>query len=83
MSIAEELLQQLKSARKAKGLTQAELALAAGIPRRTYQRLEAGDLGTRIEILFRALQALGLALKTAPSGRPTLNELNALYGDDA
>ena len=83
MNIQQNTLQSLKAARRAKGLTQAELAHAAGIPRRTYQRLEAGDMGTRIEILFRALDALGLTIKTAPRGRPTLDELSELYGDDA
>ncbi len=83
MKFEQATFQELKSARRAKGMTQAELAQAAGIPRRTYQRLEAGDMGTRIEILFRALNALGLMIKIAPHGRPTLDELSELYGDDA
>lgn len=83
MNIEKGTLHDLKVARRAKGMTQAELAQAAGIPRRTYQRLEAGDMGTRIEILFRALNALGLTIKTAPRGRPTLDELSEMYGDDA
>ena len=77
------ILQEVKATRLAKGLTQEEFARAAGIPRRTYQRLEAGDLGTRIDILFRALNALGLTIKTASRARPTLNELGETYGDDA
>ena len=77
------VLQEIKATRIVQKLSQAELALAAGIARRTYQRLESGDPGTRIDTLFRALNALGLTLKTTPSSRPTLSELNALYGDDA
>lgn len=77
------ILQEIKATRLAKGLTQAEFARAAGIPRRTYQRLESGDPGTRIDTLFRALNALGLTIKTTSRGRPTLNELNELYGNDA
>ena len=77
------ILQEIKAARLTKGLTQQEFARAAGIPRRTYQRLESGDPGTRIDTLFRALNALGLTIKTASRGRPTLDQLSELYGNDA
>ncbi len=77
------ILLELKAARIAKKLSQEDLARAAGIPRRTYQRLESGDPGTRIDILFRALNALGLTLKTSARARPTLEELGDLYGNDA
>lgn len=76
------ILLEIKTARLAKGLTQEDFARAAGIPRRTYQRLESGDPGTRIDTLFRALNALGLTIKTAPRGRPTLDKLSELYGND-
>lgn len=76
------ILLEIKAARLAKGLTQEDFARAAGIPRRTYQRLESGDPGTRIDTLFRALSALGLTLKTASRGRPILDELSELYGND-
>lgn len=77
------ILQEIKSTRLAKGLTQEDFARTAGIPRRTYQRLENGDPGTRIDTLFRALDALGLTIKTTSRGRPTLDELSELYGNDA
>jgi HTH-type transcriptional regulator/antitoxin HipB len=77
------ILSELKAARIAKKLSQEDLARAAGIPRRTYQRLESGDPGTRIDILFRALNALGLTLRTSARTRPTLEELGDLYGNDA
>lgn len=77
------IVQEIKTARRAKGMTQEEFARAAGIPRRTYQRLENGDPGTRLEILFRALNALGLTIKTASRARPMLDELADLYGNDA
>jgi len=76
------ILEELKAARIAKKLSQEELARAAGISRRTYQRLESGDLGTSIDILIHALNALGLTLKTSAKGRPTLEELAELYGND-
>lgn len=83
MSQLPPILLELKAARIAKKLSQEDLARAAGIPRRTYQRLESGDPGTRIDILFRALNALGLTLKTSARARPTLEELGDLYGNDA
>ena len=77
------ILKEIKASRLAKGLSQEEFAHSAGIPRRTYQRLEAGDPGTRIDILFRALNALGLTIRTTSRARPTLDELGELYGNDA
>lgn len=77
------ILQEIKAARLGKGLTQEEFARAAGIPWRTYQRMESGDPGARIDNLLRALNALGLTIKTASRGRPTLDELSELYGNDA
>ena len=76
------ILKDIKAIRLTKGLTQDEFARAAGIPRRTYQRLESGDPGTRIDTLFRAVNALGLVLRTASRTRPTLSELSELYGND-
>jgi transcriptional regulator with XRE-family HTH domain len=77
------ILKEIKAARIANKLSQEDLARAAGISRRTYQRLEGGDLGTSIDILIRALNALGLTLKTSSRTRPTLDELAALYDNDA
>lgn len=77
------ILEEIRNARLAEGLTQQDFARAAGISWRTYQRLESGDSGTRIDTLFRALNALGLTIKTASRRRPTLNELSELYGNDA
>ena len=76
------IFQEIKAARNAKKLSQQEFAHAAGIPLRTYQRLESGDTNTGIDTLFRAINALGLTLKTASRTRPTLDELGELYGDD-
>ena len=77
------LANEIKAARIAKKLSQQDLARAAGISRRTYQRFESGDPGTSIDTLFRTLIALGLTLKTSATVRPTLEELAELYGNDA
>jgi transcriptional regulator with XRE-family HTH domain len=46
--------------RKLRGLTQAQLADRAGVPRASLSRLEAGDGGITLETLLRILRALGI-----------------------
>ena len=75
------LIPEIKAARDSQGLTQAELASRAGVPLRTYLRLESGDRGTKLETVLRTLDALGLGLKTGSKRRPSLDELSELYGD--
>ena len=72
----------IKAARLAQSLTQADAARRAGIPLRTYQRLESGDRGSKLDTLLRALDALGLGLKTVSKHRPSLEELDDLYGNE-
>jgi len=71
--------------RKARKLTQAQLAGDAGISRATLDALEngrAGELGfTKITKLLAAL-GLELTLQTASSQRPTLDELTQEDRDD-
>lgn len=75
-------LAEIKAARIKRNLTQADLARMAGIPLRTYQRLESGDRGSKLDTLARALDALGLSLKTVSKRRPNLDELNEIYGNE-
>jgi y4mF family transcriptional regulator len=49
----------LRSARKALGLTQAQLALASGVGTRFVVELEAGKPTLRIESVLRVVQSLG------------------------
>jgi len=66
-----ELGQAIRSARKARNLTQAELAKTVGLSRETLNLLESGlvrDLGIRK--VFAVLEALGLDLTIEPIGRP-------------
>jgi y4mF family transcriptional regulator len=51
--------QSLRSARKALGLTQAQLALASGVGTRFIVELEAGKPTLRIEHVLRVVQSLG------------------------
>jgi len=73
---------EIKVARIKRDLTQEELARLAGIPLRTYQRLEAGDRGSKLDTLLRALDALNLELKTVSKRRPSLDELQDVYGNE-
>jgi transcriptional regulator with XRE-family HTH domain len=76
------LIAEIKAVRIKRRLTQGDMARLAGIPLRTYQRLEAGDRGSKLDTLLRALDALGLSVKTASKRRPSLDELNDVYGNE-
>ncbi|MFA6033106.1 MAG: helix-turn-helix domain-containing protein [Myxococcota bacterium] len=73
---------EIKVARLKGKLTQEKLARLAGIPLRTYQRLEAGDRGSKLDTLLRVLDALNLELQTVSKRRPSLDELKDIYGND-
>ena len=77
-----DLIAEIKTSRLKRNLTQGDLAHLAGIPIRTYQRLEAGNRGSKLDTLLRALDALGLSVQTASKRRPTLDELNDVYGNE-
>lgn len=55
----QQLGQALRSARKQLGLTQSELALAAGVGVRFIVDLEAGKPTVRLETVMRVIDALG------------------------
>jgi transcriptional regulator with XRE-family HTH domain len=72
-----ELGNRMRLARKERKLTQAQLALIAGISRKTLGEIETGtvvDVGIRK--VERVLEILGLELTVRPLGAPpTLEEL--------
>jgi transcriptional regulator with XRE-family HTH domain len=72
----------LRAERTRQRLSQRGLASSAGISFRTYQRLESGDPGSRLSSLLRALAALGYELRAVAARRPTLDELNEIYGHE-
>lgn len=73
---------EIVTARQQRKLSQAEMARRAGIPLRTYQRLESDAKGLKLDTLIRALDALGLTIRTASKRRPVLEELDDLYGNE-
>jgi transcriptional regulator with XRE-family HTH domain len=66
--------------RKTHGLTQADLALRAGVSRATVTALETGaqrELGFNKLMAILAILKLDLRLTQANGGRPTLEDLQA------
>ncbi|SFD66835.1 helix-turn-helix transcriptional regulator [Paracidovorax konjaci] len=61
------LIHGLAAARKARGMTQAELAEQAGLSRMTVQRTEGGDLDPRFSTLAEMARVLGLELLAVPA----------------
>jgi len=55
----QQLGQSLRAARKQLGLTQSQLALAAGVGLRFIVDLEAGKPTLRLETVLRVIEALG------------------------
>lgn len=60
----------LRVARKALGLTQADLALAAGVGLRFVVELEAGKPTVRLGLVLRVIDALGVSLQLGDLATP-------------
>lgn len=75
----QQLGQALRAARKHLGLTQSQLALAAGCGLRFIVELEAGKPTLRLETVLRVIEALGGELSL--SGLPTEASANEDGGD--
>jgi hypothetical protein len=72
-----------KSARKAAGLTLAQLSARTGIPTRSLVRIEAGEPQAPIGRVMLVLQSLGYGLEAVPITRPSLASLATLYDESA
>lgn len=77
-----EIAEFLRSERSRQGLSQSELAARAGVALRSYQRLESGDPGARLASFLRACAALGFEIHATSARRPTLDELDSIYGHE-
>lgn len=51
----------LREARKAKGLTQAEVAEKLGLQQQAWQRLEGGKLDPKMSTIYNACKILGIS----------------------
>lgn len=56
--VAEHLAENVRSLREARGLTQAQVAKIAGVPRPTWTTLESGGANPTLGVLLRAAEAL-------------------------
>lgn len=71
----------LRERRKVIGLSQAQLAAAAGLTRARISELEHGKANLSLRSYLRLVQALGAALYLEPaSARPTLTQLRRSAG---
>ena len=60
---------EVRRARADQHLRQSELALAAGVSVRSIHQIEAGKPTTRLDVLERVLDALGLSIELTPRRR--------------
>ena len=72
----------LRYARKRRGLTQAELAALATVPRLKVIQIERGDASVSIGAYAEVAAALGLEFTPVPARRPTLDEVAELLSHD-
>jgi len=63
------------------GMTQADLAGAAGVSRRWLLDLESGKPTAQIGLVLRTLQALGLVVEAQPEDEALLADLDELLRD--
>lgn len=71
----------VRSARGAKGWTQVQLALAAGLAPNTVARVERGELGVSLDAALRLCAALGVTIEaTLASPRGVTGESKARGG---
>jgi transcriptional regulator with XRE-family HTH domain len=73
--------QALRTMRQQRGLSQAEVAQRAGLPRLKVIHVEAGRPTVAAAAYARVAAALGAQLQALPAQRPTLEEIGQLLGD--
>lgn len=71
----------LRDARKQRGLTQAQLAALATVPRLKVIQIERGDASVSIGAYAEVAAALGLEFTPVPARRPTLDEVKELLAN--
>lgn len=62
-SLSAVLAENVRQLRAARGLTQAQLAKSAGVPRATWANLESGDANPTLHVLSAASRALGVTME--------------------
>lgn len=78
-----ELLKGIRARRKTLHMTQIDLALRAGVSRRTIISLESGDTDIGLFRFFRVLRSLGLEMDLQiRTKRPVESQLKDMFKDD-
>ncbi len=75
---------ELAKARKALGLTQAEVAKEIGVPRETLSNIERGSFTGSLRLLERYAERLGFIMSLQPIKNktfPEFDELGELFGE--
>lgn len=62
-SVRQSVAEQYVRSRKIQGITQAELAKRAGVPRSNITRFESGNYNPSLEMMVRIAEALGMTLQ--------------------
>lgn len=62
-NVRQSVIEQYVNSRKIQGITQAELAKRAGIPRSNITRFESGNYNPSLEMMVRIAEALGMTLQ--------------------
>ena len=76
---AKDLGNVLRKARKARNLTQADLATLAGIWQRTVSNIETSASGAKVDTIFDLLAALDLELHIVPRSKMTPGDLEDIF----
>lgn len=71
----------LRDARRRRGLTQAQLAEIARLPRLKIIQVERGDASVSVGAYARTAAAMGLELVPESVRRPTLDDVGSLFDD--
>lgn len=69
----------LRNVRKARNLTQAELAARAGIWQRTVSNIETSASGAKVDTIFDLLAALDLELHIVPRSKMKPGDLEDIF----
>jgi len=78
-TLSHRLGKQVREKRLNRGMTQADLARIAGMPRQKIISIERGELTVAMSAYARAVAALDCELTVVPAAMPTLDEVQSLF----
>ena len=82
MPSLQHLAEEFRTMRRRRGLTQADLAARAGLPRLKIIQIEKGEPTVSAGAYAAAAAALGAEFALTPVRRPTLEEARELFAHD-